>query len=103
MKLITVVAIFMIVLTGCASLSGTKKPPRCDGKHTRILNKDKWNWDNKNIVPQQKVIKPIVTPVILNTLENEKPKADVVFNTTSFSPVSYEALFSETAEVIREK
>ncbi|WP_455478043.1 type IV secretion system protein VirB7 [Bartonella sp. B10] len=104
MKLrITVVAILVIALTGCASLRGTKKPPRCNGRHTRILNQDKWDWNNKNVILQQKVIKPVATPVILNTLEHEKQTTGVAFNASSLNPVSHEKLSSKTTEAVREK
>ncbi len=91
--------VLTIALTGCASLSGPKKPPRCNGKHTRALNKDKWNWDNKNIVQPEKSVKPITTPIILNTLESEK----VTANSASLNPVIHEARSDKTVEVIREK
>ncbi len=91
--------VLTIALTGCASLSGPKKPPRCNGKHTRALNKDKWNWDNKNIVYPEKSVKPVTTPIILNTLESEK----VIANSALLKPVIHEARSDKTVEVMREK
>ncbi|USP01387.1 type IV secretion system protein VirB7 [Bartonella taylorii] len=100
---ITFFVILTTVLTGCASLSGPKKPPRCNGKHTRALNRDKWDWDNKNIILQEKIVKPVTTPIILNTLESEKATADVTPHTALLNPINHEALFDKTAEVTREK
>ncbi|WP_375706019.1 type IV secretion system protein VirB7 [Bartonella sp. AA2SXKL] len=96
---ITFVMVLTIALTGCASLSGPKKPPRCNGKHTRALNKDKWNWDNKNIVYPEKSVKPVTTPIILNTLESEK----VTANSALLKSVIHEARSDKTVEVMREK
>ncbi|WP_375614692.1 MULTISPECIES: type IV secretion system protein VirB7 [unclassified Bartonella] len=96
---ITFVMVLTMALTGCASLSGPKKPPRCNGKHTRALNKDKWNWDNKNIVYPEKSVKPVTTPIILNTLESEK----VTANSALLKPVIHEARSDKTVEVMREK
>ncbi|WP_455465780.1 type IV secretion system protein VirB7 [Bartonella sp. B39] len=98
--------ILTIALTGCASLSGSKKPPRCKGKHIRVLNRDKWDWDNKgmkNISLGEKIVKHVITPTIVNTLENEKATADIKLNTTSLNPVNHETLFDKTVEVSREK
>ncbi|WP_375642296.1 MULTISPECIES: type IV secretion system protein VirB7 [unclassified Bartonella] len=100
---ITFVMALTIALTGCASLSGPKKPPRCNGKHTRALNKDKWNWDNKNVVHPEKSVKPVTTPIILNTLENEKAPANLALNTALLKPVIHEARSDKTVEVMREK
>ncbi|WP_317993703.1 type IV secretion system protein VirB7 [Bartonella gliris] len=100
---VTVFVILMIALTGCASLSGPKKPPRCNGKHTRALNRDKWDWDNKNIILQEKIVKPVTTPIILNTLESEKATADVRPHTTPLRSISHETLSDKTMEVTREK
>ncbi len=91
--------VLTIALTGCASLSGPKKPPRCNGKHTRALNKDKWHWDNKNIVYPEKSVKPVTTPIILNTLESEK----VTANSALLKPIIHEARSDKTVEVMREK
>ncbi len=91
--------VLTIALTGCASLSGPKKPPRCNGKHTRALNKDKWNWDNKNVVHPEKSVKPVTTPIILNTLESEKATA----NSALLKPVIHEARSDKTVEITREK
>ncbi len=91
--------VLTIALTGCASLSGPKKPPRCNGKHTRALNKDKWNWDNQNVVHPEKSLKPVTTPIILNTLESEK----ATVNSALLKPVIHEARSDKTVEVTREK
>ncbi len=91
--------VLTIALTGCASLSGPKKPPRCNGKHTRALNKDKWNWDNKNVVHPEKSVKPVTTPIILNTLESEKATA----NSALLKPIIHEAQSDKIVEVTREK
>ncbi|WP_212112792.1 type IV secretion system protein VirB7 [Bartonella queenslandensis] len=100
---ITFVMILTIALTGCASLSGPKKPPRCNGKHTRVLNKDKWNWDNKNIVLQEKAVKPVTAPIILNTLDSEKETANLTLHPALLKPVIHEARSDKTVEVTREK
>ncbi|WP_413154777.1 type IV secretion system protein VirB7 [Bartonella sp. cb54] len=103
MKLkITVAAFCTIALTGCASLSGPKKPPRCNGQNTRALNKDKWNWHNQDIILQEQNVKPITTPIILNTLESEKTTANVAFNTASSKSVNHEVPLKIT-EVAHEK
>ncbi|EJF97991.1 hypothetical protein MEI_01023 [Bartonella vinsonii subsp. arupensis Pm136co] len=99
---ITFFLILTIALSGCASLSGPKKPPRCNGKHTRALNRDKWDWDNKN-TQQEKIVKSVTTPIILNTLESEKATADITPNTASFNPIKHEPLFDQTVEVAREQ
>ncbi|EJF78994.1 hypothetical protein [Bartonella doshiae] len=98
-----VIVILMIILTGCASLNGPKKPPKCNGQHTRALNKDKWDWANKNVILPEKIIRPVTTPIILNTLESEKAAANTVLNTTSLNPVSHKTLSNKTVEVSREK
>ncbi|WP_156851085.1 type IV secretion system protein VirB7 [Bartonella refiksaydamii] len=92
-----------IALTGCASLNGPKKPPRCNGKHTRILNRDKWDWDNKNFILQEKIVRPVTTPVILNTLESEKATADVILKEAPLNPINHKTLFDKTVEATREK
>ncbi|GAA5102715.1 type IV secretion system protein VirB7 [Bartonella acomydis] len=99
---ITFFVILTIVLTGCASLSGPKKPPRCNGKHTRALNKDKWYLDNKGVIYQEKIVKP-VTPIILNTLESEKTIANVTPKAASLNFINQETLFDKTVETTREK
>ncbi|MBB4076862.1 hypothetical protein GGR08_001173 [Bartonella fuyuanensis] len=100
---ITFVMILAIALTGCASLSGPKKPPRCNGKHTRALNRTKWNWDNQNIVLQEKTAKPVTTPIILNTLESEKATTNSTLNPALLKPVIHEATSDKTVETTREK
>ncbi|WP_455479153.1 type IV secretion system protein VirB7 [Bartonella sp. B23] len=98
--------ILTITITGCTSLSGSKKPPRCKGKHVRVLNRDKWDWNNKgmkNISLEKKIVTPVTTPIIVNTLKSEKAIADVTPNTTSLNPVNHETLFDKTVEVPREK
>ncbi len=95
--------ILTIALTGCASLSGPKKPPRCNGKHTRALNQDKWDWNNNGFILQEKIIKPVTTPIILNTLESEKATADVRINTALLNPINHETPFEKTVEATREK
>ncbi|VEJ45888.1 type IV secretion system protein VirB7 [Bartonella vinsonii] len=99
---ITFFLILTMALTGCASLSGPKKPPRCNGKQTRVLNRDKWDWDNRT-TRQEKIVKPVTTPLILNTLESEKATAVVTPNTASFNAINHETLFDQTAEVAREQ
>ncbi|WP_273756652.1 type IV secretion system protein VirB7 [Bartonella sp. MM73XJBT] len=100
---ITFFVILAIALTGCASLSGPKKPPRCNGKVTRALNKDKWDWDNKGIILQEKGAKPVTTPIILNTLESEKATASVTLKEATLNPITQETLSHRTVEVMREK
>ncbi|WP_273755196.1 type IV secretion system protein VirB7 [Bartonella sp. MM73XJBT.G] len=100
---ITFVMILTIALTGCASLSGPKKPPRCNGKQTRALNKDKWNWENKNVVHSEKTGKPVRTPIILNTLESEKVTGNLTIQPALLKPAIYEARSDKTVEVPREK
>lgn len=95
--------ILTIALTGCASLSGPKKPPRCNGKQTRALNKDKWNWENKNVAHPEKSVKPVRTPIILNTLESEKVTANLTIHPALLKPGIYEARSDKTVEVPREK
>lgn len=90
-------------LTSCASLRGPKKPPRCNGKQTRILNKDKWDWEGNGIILQGKTVRPVTTPIILNTLESEKAMADVRFNTTSLNFLNPETLSHKAVEVSHEK
>ncbi|WP_019221907.1 hypothetical protein [Bartonella senegalensis] len=99
---IAFVMILMIALTGCASLSGPKKPPRCNGKVTRALNRDKWDWDNKNLILQEKTVKPVRTPIILNTLESEKATANVTLKEASFNSITRETLSENPLEVARE-
>ncbi len=95
--------ILTIALAGCASLSGPKKPPRCNGKQTRALNKDKWNWENKNVVHPEKSVKSATIPIILNTLESEKATANSVLNSASLKSVIHEAKTDKTVEITREK
>ncbi|WP_208436167.1 type IV secretion system protein VirB7 [Bartonella phoceensis] len=92
---ITFFVILTIILSGCASLSGPKKAPRCNGRHTRILNRDKWDWQNKGIVLREKIAKPVTAPIILNTLENE--------NAASLKPVNQATFSDKTVEAAREK
>ncbi|GAB5038627.1 hypothetical protein BHOIPH601_06290 [Bartonella henselae] len=99
---ITFVMILIIALTGCASLTGPKKPPRCNGKVTRALNRDKWDWDNKNLILQEKNVKPVRTPIILNTLENEKATATVTLKENSLNSITRETLPENTMEIARE-
>ncbi|UNE53780.1 type IV secretion system protein VirB7 [Bartonella machadoae] len=99
---ITFFVILTMTLTGCASLSGSKKPPRCNGKQTRVLNRDKWDWDDTNR-QQGKMVKPITTPIILNTLESEQATADVTLQQASFNPLNHETHFDKTVEDTREK
>ncbi|CAF26525.1 hypothetical protein [Bartonella quintana] len=100
---ITFFMILMIALTGCASLSGPKKPPRCNGQYTRALNRDKWDWDNKNIIIQKKIVKPVTTPIILNTLESEKATADVTLHPASLDSINHEKFSDQNTEIAREK
>lgn len=99
---ITFVMILIIALTGCASLSGPQKPPRCNGKITRALNRDKWNWDNKNLILQEKIVKPTRTPIILNTLESEKATANMMLKEAPLHSITRETLPENTMEVARE-
>ncbi|MCZ2158930.1 type IV secretion system protein VirB7 [Bartonella sp. 220] len=99
---ITFFLILSMALTGCASLSGPKKPPRCNGKQTRVLNRDKWDWDHR-ATQQEKIIKPVTTPIILNTLESEKATAVVTPHTASFNPINHKKLSEKTLEVVREQ
>ncbi|UTO28065.1 type IV secretion system protein VirB7 [Bartonella harrusi] len=94
--------ILAMTLTGCASLSGPKKPPRCNGKQTRVLNKDKWDWNDQNR-QQGKMVKPITTPIILNTLESEQATVDVTLQQASLNSIKQETLFDKTVEDTREK
>ncbi|WP_017195949.1 hypothetical protein [Bartonella birtlesii] len=100
---ITFFVILTIALTGCASLSGPKKPPRCNGKQTRALNKDKWDWENKGIILSEKIAKPVTTPIILNTLESEQATADVTLKAASLNSINQETFSHRTLEVAREK
>ncbi|AGF76304.1 hypothetical protein [Bartonella vinsonii] len=100
---ITFVMILMIALTGCAFLNGPKKPPRCNGQHTRALNRDKWDWDNKNLILQEKIVKPVRTPIILNTLESEKATVNVTLKKASLNSINRETLSENTVEIAREK
>ncbi|WP_175868938.1 type IV secretion system protein VirB7 [Bartonella gabonensis] len=100
---ITFVMILTIALSGCASLSGPKKPPRCNGKHTRALNKDKWNWENKNVALLEKAVKPVTTPIILNTLESEKATGNLAIYPALLKPAIHEARSDKTVEVPHEK
>ncbi|WP_034987861.1 hypothetical protein [Bartonella florencae] len=100
---ITFFMILTIVLSGCASLSGPKEPPRCNGKHTRPLNKDKWYFYNKDVIFQEKNAKPLTTPIILNTLENEKATADVTLKAASLNSINQETFSDKTVEDRREK
>ncbi|EJF74269.1 hypothetical protein ME7_01545 [Bartonella birtlesii LL-WM9] len=100
---ITFFVILTIALTGCASLSGPKKPPRCNGKQTRALNKDKWDWENKSIILSEKIAKPVTTPIILNTLESEQATADVTLKAASLNSINQETFSHRTLEVAREK
>ncbi len=95
--------IFTIVLSGCASLSGPKKAPRCKGKQIRVLNRDKWDWQNKGIILREKIAKPVTTPIILNTLESEKITANTSLKADSLNPVNQEKLSDKTVEIAREK
>ncbi|WP_336294544.1 type IV secretion system protein VirB7 [Bartonella sp. CB169] len=95
--------ILTLTLTGCASIVGPKEPPRCNGKNTRPLNRDKWNWDNENIIPQRRIVKPVQTPTILNTLESEKATISITPNKTTLNPISHETRLNNTVEVTREK
>ncbi|WP_455476824.1 type IV secretion system protein VirB7 [Bartonella sp. B41] len=99
MKLkITVVAIIAIVFTGCSSLRGTKKPPRCDGRNTRVLNKDKWNWNGRDVISREKNVKSVVAaPIILNMLESEKANPDVISNPALLNSVNREVSPMEAA------
>ncbi|MET3560496.1 hypothetical protein ABID39_001197 [Bartonella japonica] len=90
------------VLASCASLQGPKKPPRCNGQHTRALNKDKWNWEGNGIILQEKTIRPVTTPIILNTLESEKAMADVR-HATALNFLNHETLSHKVVEVSHEK
>ncbi|MET3589595.1 hypothetical protein ABID23_000679 [Bartonella silvatica] len=93
-----------IIVTGCASLSGPKKPPRCNGKQTRALNQDKWDWENKGIITQEKTPKPFVTtPIILNTLESENATANVTLKAASLNSINHHTLSNPMTEITREK
>ncbi|WP_273758606.1 type IV secretion system protein VirB7 [Bartonella sp. AU55XJBT] len=100
---LTFVMILTIALSGCASLSGPKKPPRCNGKQTRALNKDKWNWDNKNVAHLEKAVHPVSTPIILNTLESEKATANLAIHPALLKPAIHKARSDKTVEVPHEK
>ncbi|WP_026088229.1 hypothetical protein [Bartonella rattaustraliani] len=91
------------ILTGCASVRGPKKPPRCDGQQTRALNKDKWDWEGKGILFQEKTLRPARTPLILNTLESERATPEMRLNTTPLNFLNHENLSHKTAEVAYEK
>ncbi|MBB5073974.1 hypothetical protein HNQ69_001107 [Bartonella callosciuri] len=100
---ITFFVILTIALTGCASLHGPKKPPRCNGKHTRALNRDKWDWNNTGIISPEKIVRPSTTPIILNTLESENATANVTLKAASLNSIKHETLSDKTVEVAREK
>ncbi|MBX4335225.1 type IV secretion system protein VirB7 [Bartonella raoultii] len=97
------VVLLTVFLNSCAILSGPPKPPRCNGKHTRILNQDKWNGDSKDINLPGKVVKHVTTPVILNTLESEKATTNVTPKSASQHPINHKMSFDKTVEVPGEK
>lgn len=100
---ITFFVILTVALTGCFSLVGPKKPPRCDGKYTRVLNKDKWDWNNTGAILQERSVRPVTTPVILNTSESEKSTINVTPKRAELSPIAQETPSSKTVEIAREK
>ncbi len=100
---ITIILILLITLTGCASLkSGTQKLPRCNGQNARMLNHGKWNWNHHNII-HNTAIKPITTPIILNTQENEASKAHIGFPASSVDTINHQMPSYKNAEIIHEK
>ncbi|OPB31774.1 conjugal transfer protein TraJ [Bartonella sp. AR 15-3] len=103
MKLkITIILILLIALTGCASFkNGPKKLPRCNGQNTRMLNQGKWN--NNNTFLHNMAIKPITTPVILNTQENEAPEAHVALPTLPGNTINPQTPSYKNAEITHEK
>nr|WP_100693951.1 conjugal transfer protein TraJ [Bartonella sp. 1-1C] len=104
MKLkITIILILLITLTSCASLkSGARKLPHCNGQNTRMLNQGKWNWNPHNII-HNTAIKPITTPIILNTQENEAPKAHIGLPTSSADTINHQTPSYKNAEITYEK
>ncbi|AQX27877.1 MULTISPECIES: conjugal transfer protein TraJ [unclassified Bartonella] len=108
MKLkITIILTFMIALTGCALKSGPPKLPRCNGQNVRVLNQGKWNkwsWSDENVLQHNNTaVKPVPTPIILNTLENEVPKAHVGLNTPPLDSINHQASSYKNAEITHEK
>ncbi|WP_336277038.1 type IV secretion system protein VirB7 [Bartonella sp. CB178] len=81
----TIVTTITIFIAGCTTINSNKKLPKCDGKYTHALNKDKWDWNNKGAVLRENIKKPVSTPIILNMLENEKQGTNEVVNMTSLS------------------
>ncbi|WP_407965009.1 conjugal transfer protein TraJ [Bartonella sp. C271] len=105
MKLkITIILILLIALTGCASFkSGPKKLPRCSGQNIRMLNQGKWNWNNNSTFLHNTAIKPITTPIILNTQENEAPKAHVELPAPPVNTINHQTPSYTNAEITHEK
>ncbi|CBI75756.1 Type IV secretion system protein VirB7, 15 kDa Antigen [Bartonella clarridgeiae 73] len=108
MKLkITIILILVIALIGCASLkSGPQKLPRCNGQNVRVLNQGKWNkwsWDDQNVLQHNTAVKPVPRAIILNTLENEIPKAHVELNTPPVDSIKHQAPSYKNAEITDEK
>ncbi|MDD9333004.1 MAG: hypothetical protein PV354_04895, partial [Bartonella sp.] len=104
MKLkITIILILLVTLTGCTSLkSSARKLPRCNGQNARILNQGKWNLNHHNIL-HNTAVKPITTPIILNTQENEAPKAHIELPASSVDTIKHQTPSYKNAEITHEK
>ncbi|WP_336279634.1 type IV secretion system protein VirB7 [Bartonella sp. CB175] len=93
---ITIILTLALSLSGCAFLNGSndssKKLPKCNGKYTRALNKDKWDWANTNSNLQEIIIKPAVTPVIISMLIGEEQQGNGTFNVASLNSIDHEML-----------
>jgi len=51
MDRIIVAGLLMVGVVGCASLTGPRGAPSCDGYGRRPLNRSMWDWENAKPVP----------------------------------------------------
>ena len=51
MDRIIVAGLLMVGVVGCASLTGPRGAPSCDGYSRRPLNRSMWDWENAKPVP----------------------------------------------------